>query len=46
MQNILGAPAVLLEKKTGVYSGADESFGAACTAQLVPYLMGSFAVTN
>ena len=42
MQNILGAPAVLLEKKTG----ADESFGAACTAQLVPYLMGSFAVTN
>lgn len=46
MQNILGAPAALLEKKTAVYSGADESFGAACMAQLIPYLMGSFAVTN
>lgn len=47
MQNILGAPAALLEKKhSGVYSGAYENFGAACSAQLIPYQMGSFAVTD
>lgn len=48
MQNILRAPAALLEKinKSGVYSGAYENFGAACRAQLIPYRMGSFAFTD
>lgn len=43
MQSILGVPAALLEKKN---SGAYENFGLACSAQLIPYQVGSSAVTD